>query len=81
MLSPIQPQLQLSLLRTAAAGLTGEEIAHAIREINPTITNELVRNLRTTNSVATNLGVASAMFTKNNLKYVYVMKNLIHVLF
>lgn len=70
MLSPIQPQLQLSLLRTAAADLTQEEIAHAIREVNPSVTRDLVNNLKVVNSVSTNLGVASAMFTRNNLKYV-----------
>lgn len=67
-LSPIQPQLQLSLLRTAAAGLTEEEIAQAIHEVNPSITKDLIGNLKTSNSVSTNLGVASAVFAKNTLK-------------
>lgn len=68
MLSPIQPQLQLSLLRSAAAGLTEEEIAHAIREVSPGVTKDLLGHLRVTNSISTNLGIASAMFTRNNLK-------------
>lgn len=69
-LSPIQPQLQLSLLRTAAADLTEEEIAHAIREVNPSITRSLIGQLKQSNSLSTSLGVASAIFAKNNLKYV-----------
>lgn len=69
-LSPIQPQLQLSLLRTAAVGETQNEIAHAIREVNPGVTRDLIGNLKVINSISTNLGVASAMFTKNKLKYI-----------
>lgn len=68
-LSPIQPQMQLSLLRTAAAGNTRDEIGSAIREGNPDITRSLVGDLRITNSVSTQLGVASAVFAKNKLKY------------
>lgn len=71
MLSPIQPQLQLSLLRNAAAGNTEEEIAHAIREVNPSVTRDLLGRLKRTNSISTTIGVASAIFTKTNLKYVF----------
>lgn len=72
-LSPIQPQLQLSLLRTAAVGLTEEEIAHTIREVNSGITKDLIGNLRISNSLSTNIGVANAVFIKNNLKYVSML--------
>lgn len=68
MLSPIQPQLQLSLLRTAAANLTQEEIANAIHEVSPGITRDLIGHFKTSNSLSTNLGVASAIFAKNDLK-------------
>lgn len=81
MLSPIQPQLQLSLIRTAAAGLTEEEIGQAIREVNPSITKDLIGNLRTANSVSTNLGVASAIFAKNNLKCVFFSLSSLSYLF
>lgn len=70
MLSPIQPQIQLSLLRIAATDLTEEEIAQAIQEVNPGVTRELIGNLKVPNSISTNLGVSSAIFTKNNLSYV-----------
>lgn len=71
-LSPIQPQMQLSLLRNAAAGLTEEEIAQAIREVNPSVIRDLISNLKISNSLSTNLGVASAVFTKKNLQYVFM---------
>lgn len=67
-LSPIQPLMQLSLLQTASAGVTAEEIAQAIRERNPQITKDLVRKLRTSNSPSTTMGLASAIFAQNNLK-------------
>lgn len=61
--------MQLSLLQTAAAGATAEEIADAIHERNPQITKGLVGKLRTSNSLSTNMGLASALFAQNNLKY------------
>lgn len=69
-LCPIQPQIQLSLLRNAAADLTEEEIAQAIREVNPGITRDLINHLKLSNSLSTNLGVTSALFAKKNLQYV-----------
>lgn len=62
--------MQLSLLQTASDGVTAEEIAHTIQERNPHITKELVGKLRTSNSPSTNMGLASAVFAQNNLKYV-----------
>lgn len=70
-LSPIQPLMQLSLLKTAAAGVTAEEIESAIRERNPHITKDLVGKLRTTSSPSTTIGLASAIFAQNNLKYAF----------
>lgn len=63
--------MQLSLLQTAAAGVTAEEIARAIREKSPQITKSLVGRLRTTNSPSTNMGLASAIFAQNSLKYAF----------
>lgn len=68
MLSPIQPQLQLSLLRTVATGLTEEEIAQTIREVSPSITKDLMSRLKVSNGLSTNLGVASAVFIADTLK-------------
>lgn len=61
--------MQLSLLQTASAGATAEEIARAIHERNPQITKTLVGKLRTSNSPSTNIGLASAIFAQNSLKY------------
>lgn len=69
-LSPIQPQLQLSLLRIAAEDLTEEEIANTIREVNPGVTRDLINNMKISHSLSTNLGVSSAIFAKKNLQYV-----------
>lgn len=69
MLSPLQPLMQLSLLQSAAAGVTAEEIARTCQETNPHITKELVGKLRTSNSQSTNMGLASAIFAQNNIKY------------
>lgn len=61
--------MQLSLLQTAAAGVTAEEIARTIHESNPHITKDIVGKLRATNSPSTNMDLASAVFAQNNLKY------------
>lgn len=60
--------MQLSLLQTAAAGATADEITRAIQETNPRITKELVSKLRAVNSPSTEMGLASAIFAQNNIK-------------
>lgn len=56
-------------------GFTAEEIAQAIRETNPDVTRRLSSQLRSTNSLSTNLELASAIFTANNLKYVLALSH------
>lgn len=65
-ISPIQPQLLLSLLRTAAAGLTEQEIAETIGEIDPRVITELVSQLKHDASSHTELGIANAIFADDN---------------
>lgn len=67
-LCPLQPQLQLSLLRHAAAGNTESEIGETIREIDSSITRDLLDRLKSTRSDSSDLGLASAIFTADNLK-------------
>lgn len=64
--------MQLSLLQTASAGLTAEEIQQAIHERDPQITKNLVHKLRASNSPSTTMGLASAIFAQNNLKYAFL---------
>lgn len=68
MLSPILPQLLLSLLRTAAAGLTEEEIQHAIKEVNPQLLSYITATLRESKNDQTQLEIANAIFTANDLR-------------
>lgn len=68
MLSPILPQLLLSLLRTAAAGLTEEQIQNAIRETSPQLLSHLVNLLKQTTDSRTILENANAIFVANDLR-------------
>lgn len=67
-ISPIQPQLLLSLLRTAAAGLTEQEIAEAIGELDSRVITELVSQLKHDTSSHTELGIANAIFADDNFQ-------------
>lgn len=67
-ISPIQPQFLLSLLRSTAAGNTENEIARTIGEVNPRLITNLVSQLKHQQNTHTELGVANAMFTADNFQ-------------
>lgn len=67
-ISPIQPQLLLSLLRTAAAGLTEQEIAETIGEVDSRVITELVSQLKHDTSSHSELGIANAIFADDNFR-------------
>lgn len=68
MLSPIQPQLLLSLLRTGAAGLTEEEIGQTINEVNPRVISDLVSQIKYETNNNNEIGIANALFTADYLR-------------
>lgn len=66
--SPIQVQMILSLLRTAAADVTESQIRSVLRETEPRAINDLIVAIRQSSSEFTTLEIASAIFAANDLR-------------
>lgn len=67
-ISPLQPQFLLSLLRTTASGNTEEEIGRTIGEVNARLISDLVTEIQHERTSLVELGVANAVFAADNFK-------------
>lgn len=56
------------MLRTAAAGLTEEEIHQTIREVDPQLLSYISAALKETKVNQSELEIANAIFTANDLR-------------